>query len=152
MGKLLLVRHAQASYGAANYDQLSDHGYHQSRTLGDYLVELEMEFDHIYVGPLKRHWQTYEMVQKAYAERGKSLPEPKKMIELDEHKWPSILRRVLPELHESVPEIRRWATNDSAYPAIKKRNHLKIFHYCMDLWAAGKLEHLQPPEYPNWQT
>lgn len=152
MGKLLLVRHAQASYGAANYDQLSDHGYAQSTTLGEYLAELDMHFDYIYVGPLKRHWQTYEMVKNAYAQRGKSLPEPQQMIELDEHRWPTILREIAPTLHETIPEIQRWANDNNPDPKIKKRNQLKIFHYCMDLWATGKLTHLQPREYPDWKT
>ncbi len=31
MSELYLVRHAQASFGAANYDQLSDLGHQQSR-------------------------------------------------------------------------------------------------------------------------
>lgn len=152
MGKLLLIRHAQASYGAANYDQLSDHGYAQSSMLGEYLVELDLQFNHIYVGPLKRHWQTYEKVKAAYAKRRKSLPEPQKMIELDEHRWPTILRKIAPTLHETIPEIQRWANDDNPDPKIKKRNQLKIFHYCMDLWAKGELEHLQPPEYPDWKT
>ena len=34
MSELYLVRHAQASFGADNYDQLSDHGHQQSRWLG----------------------------------------------------------------------------------------------------------------------
>ena len=37
MSELYLVRHAQASFGAANYDQLSDLGHQQSRWLGDHL-------------------------------------------------------------------------------------------------------------------
>lgn len=37
MSELYLVRHAQASFGAANYDQLSDLGHRQSRWLGEHL-------------------------------------------------------------------------------------------------------------------
>ena len=36
---LLLVRHGQASFGAADYDQLSDRGVEQSRRLGQWLVD-----------------------------------------------------------------------------------------------------------------
>lgn len=34
MGSIHLIRHGQASFGAADYDQLSDLGYRQSSTLG----------------------------------------------------------------------------------------------------------------------
>ena len=34
MSELHLVRHAQASFGSDNYDQLSDLGHRQSRLLG----------------------------------------------------------------------------------------------------------------------
>ena len=34
MSRILLVRHGQASLGAADYDQLSDLGEEQSRILG----------------------------------------------------------------------------------------------------------------------
>ena len=36
MGTLYLVRHGQASFGAANYDQLSPRGLEQSQRLGAY--------------------------------------------------------------------------------------------------------------------
>jgi len=36
MGTLYLVRHGQASYGAADYDQLSPRGALQARRLGSF--------------------------------------------------------------------------------------------------------------------
>jgi broad specificity phosphatase PhoE len=40
VGILLLVRHGQASFGAADYDRLSDLGHEQARTLGAALADL----------------------------------------------------------------------------------------------------------------
>jgi len=36
MSEIFLVRHAQASFGTDNYDELSDIGWQQSRLLGEY--------------------------------------------------------------------------------------------------------------------
>jgi len=52
------VRHGQASFGAANYDQLSPLGFEQSRLLGQYFREREIEFDRIICGGMQRHRQT----------------------------------------------------------------------------------------------
>jgi len=59
MGTLYLVRHAQASFGAANYDQLSDLGHQQALRLGDYVKSKGLQFDGMLTGTLRRHAQTY---------------------------------------------------------------------------------------------
>ena len=41
MSSVILVRHGQASFGKADYDQLSDLGYEQARHLGRVLRERE---------------------------------------------------------------------------------------------------------------
>ena len=60
MSELHLVRHAQASFGSANYDQLSDLGHQQSRLLGDYFQRRNMTFDRLIVGDMHRHHQTMD--------------------------------------------------------------------------------------------
>ena len=47
---LLLVRHGQASFGAADYDQLSERGQVQSRRLGDWLAQGGHRFEAVVVG------------------------------------------------------------------------------------------------------
>ena len=44
MSELFLVRHAQASFGKADYDQLSELGVNQSRWLGEYFRRQGIEF------------------------------------------------------------------------------------------------------------
>ena len=44
MAELVLVRHGQASFGAADYDKLSDLGWRQSRWLGEYFAERGITF------------------------------------------------------------------------------------------------------------
>ena len=45
MGTLYLVRHGQASFGAADYDQLSELGRRQSVRLGEYFANKGLTFD-----------------------------------------------------------------------------------------------------------
>lgn len=58
MSELHLVRHAQASFGSDNYDQLSDLGHRQSRLLGDHFKLRNVTFDRFIVGDMHRHHQT----------------------------------------------------------------------------------------------
>lgn len=60
MGTLYLVRHGQASFGAADYDQLSELGRKQSERLGRYWRERGITFDAVLTGTLRRHAQTWE--------------------------------------------------------------------------------------------
>jgi broad specificity phosphatase PhoE len=73
---LLLVRHGQASYGAADYDNLSERGHLQSRRLGDWLARGGHRFEAVVVGGMRRHRQTADGVIEAFAAQGLSLPEP----------------------------------------------------------------------------
>jgi broad specificity phosphatase PhoE len=45
MGRLLLIRHAQASFLDENYDKLSATGEAQALRLGQYWVRQKMVFD-----------------------------------------------------------------------------------------------------------
>jgi broad specificity phosphatase PhoE len=74
---LLLVRHGQASAGAADYDCLSDRGVEQCRRLGRWLAATGHEFDALVVGGMKRHAQSAAAVAEGYAAGGGvALPEP----------------------------------------------------------------------------
>jgi broad specificity phosphatase PhoE len=58
MGVVLLVRHGQASFGADDYDVLSDVGWTQSRLLGSYLAERGVAPDVVLHGDMRRHRDT----------------------------------------------------------------------------------------------
>jgi broad specificity phosphatase PhoE len=64
MGNLYLVRHGQASFGATDYDNLSDLGQRQSERLGKYFAGQGMKVDAVYMGTLKRHAQTWDGIAK----------------------------------------------------------------------------------------
>src|SRR5260370_40067352 len=58
MGVLLLVRHGQASMGAADYDQLSELGRRQARATGTRLAGADPAIDRVTCGALTRQRDT----------------------------------------------------------------------------------------------
>lgn len=58
MAELYLIRHGQASYGAANYDKLSELGHQQARWLGEYYRRQGIEFGHVLTGNMVRQRET----------------------------------------------------------------------------------------------
>ncbi|MDX1781150.1 MAG: histidine phosphatase family protein [Thalassovita sp.] len=64
MPELYLIRHAQASFGAANYDLLSDLGHEQSEALGKALALQGVDPDALFIGAQRRHRETLEGILK----------------------------------------------------------------------------------------
>ena len=60
MSELILIRHAQASFGHENYDNLSDLGHDQATLLGSLFDRLKIAPDRVIIGTQKRHEQTLE--------------------------------------------------------------------------------------------
>lgn len=140
MSTLTMIRHAQASFMKANYDQLSSLGEKQSRVLGTYLAEQELIFDKIYIGPLKRHWQTAEGVKEIFLERKLPWPEPVLLQTLDEHKGMEVMAGVLPELISRFEVLQDWKRQAEEQPHKARKYQLLIFNHIMSLWAKGELD------------
>ena len=66
MSRIFLVRHGQASFTAADYDQLSEVGMEQSRLLGEWFDQCGWPVHHVVVGGMKRHLQTAESFFSGY--------------------------------------------------------------------------------------
>lgn len=147
MARALYIRHAQASYMADDYDQLSDLGYQQSAVLGEYMVQSEILLDRIYVGPLKRHHQTLEKVLEAYDKAGIPLPEPEYMDELVEHQGPEVLRELKDQLIDKFPHLSAYAGGSNGQ---SKKNALRIFTYFMQKWATDSIGLPHPPHLEPW--
>lgn len=58
MGRLLLVRHGQASWGAEDYDVLTENGWEQSRLLGQALAARGVAPGLSITGGMRRHGET----------------------------------------------------------------------------------------------
>ena len=58
MPEIYLVRHGEATIDGTRYDQLSELGLEQARSLGRYLSRLNPGFDRVVTGSMQRHVQT----------------------------------------------------------------------------------------------
>ena len=64
MAELYLIRHAQASFGADDYDQLSELGHEQSHALCQALTAQGVRPDAWVMGDMRRHRETIEGIAK----------------------------------------------------------------------------------------
>lgn len=87
---LLMVRHGQASFGKANYDELSERGHLQAYHLGLWLADHQHQFSHVRIGAMVRHQETLDGIAKAYQERGLSLPKAEIDADLNEFDHSSV--------------------------------------------------------------
>lgn len=147
MSKLYFFRHAQASFGAANYDQLSPKGVEQAAILGEYLVAKKIHFDRIFVGPLQRQQHTFEIVANKYKKHQLPLPNAITLQGLKEHSGTKAMRAALPELLKNVPLVQQLDAAIKENPKLKNRNSLLIFHYFLEKWVNGKII---IPEVESW--
>ena len=60
MGRLLLVRHGQASWGSDDYDVLSPLGHRQGKALGEIWRQRGVVPDRVVIGGMRRHRETAE--------------------------------------------------------------------------------------------
>ncbi len=136
MGHLYLVRHGQASFGADDYDQLSDLGRRQSVRLGQYFAERGIRFDAILAGTLRRHRQTLEGLLEGMGTRATHLPWPG----LNEYDSLALIRTIHPEplAKPETPE---------AY-----RHHFRLLRESLVRWMAGSTQPQGMPSYPQFVT
>ncbi len=72
MAAIYLIRHGQASFGKADYDQLSDKGSKQAQILGKHWQALSAP-EKIFSGAMLRHAQTVEYFLSAYQQSNLNL-------------------------------------------------------------------------------
>ena len=98
MSVLTLIRHGQASFFAADYDQLSVLGEQQSRALGEYWARRGLQFSAVYTGPRVRQRRSAEEAVAACRRHGMACPGPVLFPALDEYDLKGLLHILAPEL------------------------------------------------------
>lgn len=140
VSSLFLVRHAQASIHADDYDNLSERGIEQSRRLGAAFVARGMRFDAAYVGPLKRHRQTFEHLTAASGELGVELPPAAETDELSEIDASALGSEAMARVAPSCPDLReqlgRGELDEAAQTAM--RHYIGVFEALMKRWTQGE--------------
>lgn len=91
--RLVLVRHAQASYGTDDYDRLSERGLQQAELLARWLAaQPDLRFDAVHVGAHRRHAQTLAAIRAATSDAGRALPAESVDVDWNEFDHESLLR------------------------------------------------------------
>lgn len=137
MSVLLLVRHGQASFLAANYDVLSPLGEEQGRLLGAYWARHGLRFDAVYTGPGERHRGTAAAAASACAEADHPLPHPEVIEELHEYDWDALIAAALPDWRVNDPELDRLALEFEAASGAReqRRAFQKLFERMAEDWV-----------------
>lgn len=144
MGTLTLVRHGQASYGAADYDRLSERGIEQARALGRRWAEARFAPTAVYSGPMKRQRDTARIACETAAEAGHALPAPVILDELAEYPAFELLSRFLPRFIQQHPELAQiadgTATTAATNALLDRGFEMVIEAWCNDRLDCGDIE------------
>lgn len=135
LSTLILIRHGQASFGAANYDVLSELGIRQAQTLGSHLAGREVSLDAIYTGPAERQKDTALHMRTAASEAGTHYPVPTELSELDEYPAFELFKKFLPILRDQDPELASMLSGGNV-----SSNASEVFSRISQKWARGELD------------
>ena len=135
MGTLYLVRHGQASFGADDYDNLSELGHQQSVRLGEYWKAKGMKFDAVMVGTLQRQVQTLDGMLEGLGKTANALAWPG----LNEYDSAAVIATIHPEPLQKpdTPELYR--------------HHFRLLRDALTQWMNGVTSPRGMPSYVDFQ-
>ena len=142
MGTLYLVRHGQASFGAADYDNLSELGQKQSTRLGDYFGQKGLRFDAVLTGTLRRQVQTCTAILEGMQARFTAGPPQAATLQwpgLNEFDSEAVIAAVYPHKLEKpdTPELYR--------------HHFRLLRDGLTQWMNGVVSPKGMPSYREFQ-
>ncbi|MFC5729239.1 MULTISPECIES: histidine phosphatase family protein [Nocardioides] len=132
MGLLLLIRHGQASFGADDYDVLSDTGWEQARLLGRWLVDTGTAPASVAHGGMRRHRETWQGLAEGAGWRDRA---PVIDPDWDEFDHLAVLERHAVVTGEAI-------RHDADRPAFQARFETATGH-----WAAAGMDGGYPEPY-----
>jgi broad specificity phosphatase PhoE len=137
MGTLLLVRHGQASFGAADYDRLSPLGARQCRHLGEHFRARGLTFEAVLTGTLRRHAQSLAAIAEGL---GGGLPHALAWPGLDEYDSEALIRAHHPQ---PLP---------SPHDAEGYKLHFRLLREALLRWMEGSLAPQGMPDHPTFNA
>ncbi len=136
MGNLYLVRHGQASFGADDYDKLSELGHRQSVRLGEYFAHKGLKFDAVVCGTLRRHLETLAGIREGMQHEGEHLP----WAGLNEYDSEAVIATIHPHKLEKP-------TSPEMY-----RAHFRLLRDGLHQWMAGVVSPKGMPSYSEFSA
>lgn len=131
MSELVLVRHGQASFGAASYDKLSDQGFEQVRLLASHWQALGEQFDHIICGSLLRQQETAQELLGLHKAPGADLHQD---VSFNEYNGDPLIRIYLRDFasQEGLASAKDWPIRD-------RRQFQLVLEAAAHKWVHGEL-------------
>ena len=130
MATIYLIRHGQASFGAADYDKLSELGCRQAQVVGEYLRDCNITFDAVYSGDLLRQRETARL---AIAGQPGEVPhriDPRfNEIQNDEQ-----LKHLMPEVVKSNPAIQALVERGLS----SSKDYQKVIDAVFNYWVSPR--------------
>ena len=125
MAQIFLVRHGQASFGAENYDQLSELGRRQARWLGEYFLARGTRFRRALAGSLVRQQDTASELLDAMGEPADGI----------------VTHPGLNEYHgEELYAAYTGGADQRAHQRTDFKGYWRTFRAAMEAWADDRLE------------
>lgn len=142
MTTIYLVRHGQASFGAASYDQLSPNGELQAKVLGHYFEHILKDEPWVIAGGMKRHQQTAELALQACFPEA----EPRICTAWNEFNHQQVFARYEPRFNQ--PELLK---EDVAKEENPRAYLSKIFEGAIQRWTNGEFHHEYDESWPDFK-
>ena len=139
MGTLYLVRHGQASFGADDYDHLSDLGRRQGVRLGQYLRERfgdELRFDAVLTGTLRRQVGTWQAIAEGAG------------IDVPHVSWPGLNEY---DSHAVITAIHPEPLPKPDTPELY-RQHFRLLRDGLAAWMDGRVQPAGMPRYADFRA
>lgn len=143
MGALYLIRHGQASFGAEDYDVLSETGHAQARALGEALRVRVPRVDAAFMGTLARHRDT---AQGCLAAMGLAL-EPEVLAGWDEFDHHEVIVRLEPAYAD--PALMMQGLMSTPDP---RRAFQDFFTRAVARWTGGEHDADYKESWPQFRA
>ena len=135
MSNLYLVRHGQASFGAEDYDNLSELGHKQAVRLGEYFKQKGLQFEAVLMGTLRRHAQTWAGIAQGAGLAHEPL------------QWPGLNEY---DSHAVIEAIHPYKLDKPDTPEMY-RHHFRLLKDGLTQWMNGVVSPKGMPTYDEFQ-
>ncbi|MCA9649068.1 MAG: histidine phosphatase family protein [Myxococcales bacterium] len=153
MGRLVVVRHGQASLMKADYDELSPRGREQATALGEHLAAQGWSFDAVFSGPARRQRDTASLTGEAVRAADQPWPELTELAALDEHDAFALIRAGVGLLaHDPEVGAANRVLLAATTPAARSGAFQRLFEALMHRWLRDELRPPGVETWPEFQT
>jgi broad specificity phosphatase PhoE len=142
MAHIHLIRHGQASFGAADYDQLSDLGHRQSVRLGEHLRTQTAHggpaWDAVITGTLRRHRQTWAGIAEGSG------------LGLEPLEWPGLNEYDSEALIKALRACHLAQPGEPGAGTPHFKQHFRLLRDALTQWMAGTISPEGMPTYTDF--